>query len=219
MSGRCHKLCTAEEAIKQVKDGDRIMIGGFGNTGDPKTLIKALADSDKKDFTIISNDLGSPNIGLGTLLTRNKVKGLVGTYYNWNREVAAANNAHKITVDLLPQGSFSEAIRAAGVGVAGFYTRTAVGTELAKGKETKIFNGEEYLLQEAIHADVALICADKADELGNLVYYKTARNFNPMMAMAAKIVIAEVSEIVPVGEISPENIITPHLFVSSLVLR
>ena len=214
-----HKLCSIEEAMRLIKSGDRIMIGGFGNTGDPRTLINALAETDKKDLTIISNDLGSPNIGLGRLLTNNKVKGLVGTYYNWNREVAAAYNAGRISLELLPQGSFSEAIRAAGVGVAGFYTKTAVGTDLATNKEIKEFNGQKYLLQEAIHADVALICADKADELGNLVYHKTARNFNPMMAMAAKTVIAEVNEIVPVGALDPEIIITPHLFVNAIVLR
>lgn len=213
------KLCSFDEAIKLIKDGDRIFISGFGNAGDPKQLIKALVESDKKELTIISNDLGSPNIGMGQLLTRKKIKGLVGTYYNWNTEVADAFNAGEITVELVPQGSFAEGIRAAGVGSAGFYTKTAVGTELAKGKETKVFDGETYLLQEAIKGDVALICADKADELGNLVYHKTARNFNPVMAMAAKTVIAEVGEIVPAGSIDPESIVTPHIFVDAIVLR
>lgn len=213
------KVCSFDEAIKLIKDGDRIFISGFGNAGDPKQLIKALVESDKKELTIISNDLGSPNIGLGQLLTRKKIKGLVGTYYNWNTEVADAFNAGEITVELVPQGSFAEGIRAAGVGSAGFYTKTAVGTELAKGKETKVFDGETYLLQEAIKGDVALICADKADELGNLVYHKTARNFNPVMAMAARTVIAEVGEIVPAGSLDPESIVTPHIFVDAIVLR
>ena len=213
------KLRSFEEAIDLIKDGDRILISGFGNAGDPKQRIKALVESEKKELTIISNDLGSPNIGLGQLLTRKKIKGLIGTYYNWNTEVADAFNAGEITVELVPQGSFAEGIRAAGVGSAGFYTKTGVGTELAKGKETKEFNGETYLLQEAIKGDVALICADKADELGNLVYHKTARNFNPVMAMAAHTVIAEVGEIVPAGALDPESIVTPHIYVDALVLR
>lgn len=215
----CTKLRSFEEAIGLIKDGDKIFISGFGNAGDPKQLIKALVESDKKELTIISNDLGSPNIGLGQLLTKKKIKGLIGTYYNWNTEVAAAYNAGEITVALIPQGSFAEGIRAAGVGSAGFYTKTAVGTELAKGRETKEFDGETYLLQEAIRGDVALICADKADELGNLVYHKTARNFNPVMATAAQTVIAEVGEIVPAGALDPESIVTPHIYVDAIVLR
>ncbi len=215
----CNKLCTFDEAMNLIKDGDRIFISGFGNAGDPKQLVNALVESDKKELTIISNDLGSPNVGLGRLLTKGKVKALIGTYYNWNPEVAEANNAGKISVELVPQGSFAEGIRAAGVGVAGFYTRTGVGTELAKGKESKEFNGQTYLLQEAIYGDVALICAEKADELGNLVYHKTARNFNPVMAMAAKRVIVEVAEIVPAGELNPESIVTPHIYVDAIVLR
>lgn len=213
------KLKSIEEAMKLIKSGDRIMVSGFGNSGDPKMLVEALTKVDAKDLTIISNDLGSPNEGLGTLLTAGKVKGLIGNYYNWNPDVADQYNAGKITVDLIPQGSFAEGIRAAGVGIAGFYTKTAVGTGLENGREVKEFNGEKYLLQEAIPADVALISADKADELGNLVYYKTARNFNPIMAMAGKLVIAEVSEIVPVGSLDPESIVTPHIFVDVLVKR
>lgn len=162
----CKKLHTIDEAMALLKDGDRIMVSGFGRSGDPKQLVAALTQTHIKDLTIISNDLGSPNEGLGALLTANKIKGLVGNYYNWNPQVAEAYNAGKITVDLIPQGSFAEGIRAAGCGIAGFYTRTGVGTALQKNRETKVFNGETYLLQEAIHADVALICADKADELG-----------------------------------------------------
>ena len=133
--------------------------------------------------------------------------------------MADAFNAGKITVDLIPQGSFAEGIRAAGVGIAGFYTKTAVGTDLQGDREIKEFNGETYLLQNAIPADVALISAYKADELGNLVYYKTARNFNPLMAMAGKLVIAEVAEIVPIGSLDPESIVTPHIFVDVIVKR
>lgn len=215
----CNKLVSMDSAIEMIKDGDRIFISGFGNAGDPKQLVDALVESNKTDLTIMSNDLGSPNVGLGRLLTKGKIKGLVGTYYNWNPEVAEAYNSGKISVELVPQGSFAEGIRAAGGGVAGFYIRTGVGTELAKGKETKDFNGKTYLLQEAIQGDVALICAEKADELGNLVYHKTARNFNPIMAMAAKTVIVEVAEIVPAGSLDPESIVTPHIYVDAIVLR
>lgn len=219
MAVSCKKLCSAAEAVKAVKDGDRIFVGGFGRSGDPKTLVDALAETDRKDLTIISNDLGGPNEGLGRLLTQKMLKGVIGTYYNWNPDVAAAYNAKELSVELVPQGSFAEAIRCAGVGCAGFYTRTAVGTELGKGKETKDFNGVTYLLQEAIYGDVALICADKADELGNLVYHKTARNFNPVMATAAKYTIAEVGEIVPAGSLDPESIVTPHIYVNAIVKR
>lgn len=213
------KVRTAEEALGNIKSGQRIMVSGFGNAGDPKMLIEKLTRIEATDLTIISNDLGSPGIGLGMLLTAGKVKNLIGNYYNWNPDVADAYNAGKISVELIPQGSFAEAIRCAGAGIAGFYTPSGVGTELAKNKETKVFHGKEYLLQEAIPADVALISAKKADELGNLVYHKTARNFNPLMAMAAKLVIAEVDEIVPTGALDPESIVTPHIFVQILVKR
>ena len=213
------KLSSVEDAMKRIRSGQRIMIGGFGNAGDPKMLIEALTKVDVHDLTIISNDLGSPNIGLGSLLSAGKVKGLIGNYYNWNPEVADAYNAGKITVDLIPQGSFAEAIRCGGAGIAGFYTRTGVGTMLATGRETKMFDGGEYLLQEAIRADVALIYAHKADELGNLVYAKTTRNFNCVMAQAADLVIAEVGEVVPVGALDPERVVTPHIFVDVLVRR
>jgi len=208
---KSRKLKPIEEAMRMIKDGDRVMVSGFGNSGDPKMLVEALTKVNAKDLTIISNDLGSPNEGLGSLLTAGKIKGLIGNYYNWNPDVADAFNAGKITVDLIPQGSFAEGIRAAGVGIAGFYTKTAVGTDLQGDREIREFNGETYLLQNAIPADVALISAYKADELGNLVYYKTARNFNPLMAMAGKLVIAEVAEIVPIGSLDPESIVTPHI--------
>lgn len=215
----CSKLKSLDEAMKMIKSGSRVLVSGFGNSGDPKILVDALCDLPVDELTIISNDLGSPNVGLGRLLTAGKVKGLIGTYYNWNPEVAEAYNSGKISVDLIPQGTLAEAIRAAGVGVAGFYTPTAVGTELGLNKETKFFKGKEYLLQEAVHADVALISASQADALGNLVYHKTARNFNPIMAMAADLVIAEVDEVLSPGTLDPEYIATPHMFVDVLVQR
>lgn len=207
------KIHEIKDAISMIKDGSSIMVGGFGLAGVPELLIEALAESGVKDLTIISNDLGSPNVGLGKLLTNGQVKKLIGTYYNWNTDVAKEYNEGKIDVTLVPQGTFVEAIRAAGFGIPAFYTPTSVGTKLAEGKECREFNGKKYVLEYALHADVALIKAHKADELGNLVYYKTARNFNPIMAMGADLVICQVDEIVKPGELDPESIVTPHIFV------
>ena len=213
------KICSAAEAVRLIRNGDRIMVGSFGNSGYPELLVDTVAGSGLKELTIISNDLGSPNAGLGQFLTNRQVKALIGNYYNWNPEVAAAHKAGQIEVTLVPQGTFAEAIRAAGVGIAAFYTPTAAGTALAVGKPTREFDGRTYVMECAIHADVALVKALKADELGNLVYFKTARNFNPLMAMAARLTIAEVDEIVPVGALDPECIVTPHLFVDKIVRR
>ena len=206
-----------EQALGHVKDGDRVMVGGFGLRGCPDRLIDALVESGRRDLTIISNDLGSPNIGLGKLLTKGQVRALVGNFYNWNPDVAEAFNAKKIQVTLVPQGTFAESIRAAGFGIPAYYTLASAGTDLGKGKETKVFNGRDYVLEEAIYADVALVKAYKSDELGNLVYYRSARNFNPAMASAATFTIAEVGEIVALGELDPEAIVTPHLFVNAIV--
>lgn len=214
---RVSKITTIEKAMARIQDGDRIMVGGFGLRGCPDDLIDALVATNKKDLTIISNDLGSPNIGLGKLLYNNQVKALIGNFYNWNPDVAEARNAGKIHVTLIPQGSFAESIRAAGCGIPAYFTLASAGTELGEGKETREYNGKQYVLEESIHADVALIKAEKADELGNLVYCKSARNFNPAMAMAAKYTIAQVSEIVEAGALDPECIVTPHLFVKAIV--
>ncbi len=204
-------------AIGNVSSGDRIMVGGFGNSGNPEELIEKLSKSALQDLTIISNDLGSPGVGLGKLLTNRQISRLIGNYYNWNPEVAAAKKSGLIEVTLIAQGSFAEAIRAAGVGIPAFFTPTAAGTALAEGKEIRVFNGRPHVLEQAIHADIALVKAHKADTLGNLIYFKTSRNFNPLMAMAATFTIAEVDEIVPVGELDPECIVTPHLFVDLIV--
>jgi len=215
----CDKYKSIKDAIAMVKPGSRIMVGSFGLAGYHEELIEALAASGTGDLTIISNDLGTPGVGLGKLLTNNQIRSLIGTYYNWNPEAAVAHNEGRIKVTLVPQGTFAEAIRAAGVGIPAFYTPTAAGTELAADKETKEFDGRMCILEPAIHADIALIRAYKADELGNLVYYKTGRNFNPVMAMAADTVIAEVDEIVPVGSLDPECIVTPHIYVDILTMR
>jgi 3-oxoacid CoA-transferase A subunit len=213
------KYRSIDEAIQTITPGSRIMVGSFGLAGYPEDLIEALADSGIGDLTIISNDLGAPGVGLGKLLANNQIRALIGTYYNWNPDVAVANNEGRITVQLVPQGTFAEAIRAAGVGIPAFYTPTAAGTDLAAGKDTREFAGRPCVLEESIHADVALIRAYKADELGNLIYYKTARNFNPVMAMAADNVIAQVDEIVPAGSLDPECVVTPHIYVDMLTMR
>lgn len=213
------KIRAADEAAALVKNGDRVMVGGFGMAGYPDQLVNALAGRDVRDLTIISNDLGSPGEGLGRFLTNGQIRALVGNYYNWNPEVAEAANAGRIHVTLVPQGTFAEAIRAAGAGIPAFYTPTAAGTDLAAGLEIREFDGRPHVLATAIHADVALIRAHMADELGNLVYYKTARNFNPLMATAATLTIAEVDRVVPAGALDPECVVTPHLFVDIVVPR
>lgn len=213
------KLRDIDEAIAMVRPGSRIMVGGFGMAGYPEGLVNALADSGTGDLTIISNDLGTPGQGLGKLLSNGQVRALIGTYYNWNPEVAREYFQGKIQVTLVPQGTFAEAIRAAGIGIPAFYTAASVGTELAEGKETREIDGRTYVLEKAIPADVALVKAHRADSLGNLVYYKTARNFNPLMAMAAGITLAEVDELVPAGAIDPECVVTPHMFVNVIVRK
>jgi 3-oxoacid CoA-transferase A subunit len=193
------------------------MVGGFGLSGAPLRLIDALEKAEVRDLTVISNNIGSPGKGLGKLLNSGHIKKAIGTYFTTNPDVGKAYHAGKIEVELLPQGTFCEAIRAGGSGIPAFYTPTAVGTVLAKGKEIRYFDGRPYVLERALRGDVSLIRAHKADELGNLVYYKTARNFNPLMAMASDWVIAEVDEIVPAGSLDPEAIVTPHVFVDILV--
>ncbi|NSW85700.1 MAG: CoA transferase subunit A [Syntrophobacteraceae bacterium] len=214
--GKCR---TVEEAMSMIRPGARIMVGGFGLAGYPELLVENLAACGVGDLTVISNDLGSPGVGLGKLLTNKQIRALIGNYYNWNPEVPEACFRGEIEVTLVPQGTFAEAIRAAGVGIPAFYTAASVGTDLARDKETKEFDGKTFVLERAIHADVALVKAHRADELGNLVYTKTARNFNPLMAMAATLTIAEVDDIVPVGSLDPECIVTPHIFVDILVRR
>ncbi len=211
------KIMSAEDAISKVKTGDKIMIGGFGLRGCPEMLVEALISNGAKELTIISNDLGSPGIGLGRLLTNGQVRALVGNYYNWNPEVIAAYNRGEIEVKLIPQGSFAESIRAAGVGIPAYYAPASAGTELGQGKDTRVFGGRAYVLEYAIKADVALIKASKADTLGNLVYCKVARNFNPAMAMAADYTIALVDEIVDAGCLDPESVVTPHIYIDAIV--
>jgi len=212
------KRMTAAEALAGVKDGATIMVGGFGLVGAPLHLIAELERLGVKDLTIISNNLGEPGVGLGRLLRLGRVRKAIGSFFTSNPDVVEAYNRGELEVQLLPQGTLAEAIRAGGAGIGGFYTPAGAGTLLAEGKETREIDGVLYVLERPLRADVALIKAHKADELGNLVYYKTARNFNPLMATAADWVVAEVDEIVPVGALDPEAIVTPHPYVDALVV-
>jgi 3-oxoacid CoA-transferase A subunit len=219
MTRPADKLIEADEAIRlTLFDGASVMVGGFGLVGKPLTLVSALNASPFRDLTILSNNLGEPGRGLGETLRLGKIRRAIGSYFTTNPDVGRAHAAGKLEVTLLPQGTFCEAIRAGGAGLGGFYTPTGVGTSLAEGKEVREIGGKLYLLEEAITADVALVRAHRADRLGNLVYYATARNFNPIMATAARKVVVEVDEIVETGELDPELIATPHLYVDQLVL-
>jgi len=205
-------------AISRVRDGDVVMVGGFGLVGQPLRLVEALVGSGRKDLTVISNNVGEPGRGLGMLLREGQLRKAIGSFFTSNPEVAAAKREGRLDVELLPQGTLAEGIRCGGAGIPAFYTPTAVGTVLAEGKETRVFeDGRSYLLERALRANVALVHAHRADRLGNLVYRKTARNFNPMMATAADLVLAEVDEVVEVGELDPDAIVTPHLYVDVVV--
>ncbi|GAA0330901.1 hypothetical protein GCM10008967_21810 [Bacillus carboniphilus] len=213
-----NKEMSPEDAISLLAESDTLLVGGFGLCGTPFTLIDAIARQTKAtNLTVISNNLGESGKGLGKLLQTGHLKKAVGSYFTSNRDAVKAWKNGELEIELIPQGTLAEAIRAGGAGIAGFYIKTAVGTQLAEGKEEKVFNGERYILIEGIRARVALIRAWKADTLGNLIYSKSARNFNPMMATAADLVIAEVDEIVPAGEFNPELVVTPHNYVDVLV--
>ncbi|WP_026583544.1 CoA transferase subunit A [Bacillus sp. J33] len=214
-----NKIISSKEAANLIKNGSRIMVGGFGLVGSPLTIIEEITKTNVNQLEIISNNLGEPGKGLGVLVQMNKVKKAIGSYFTSNPDVVKAYQKGELEVELLPQGTFSEAIRAGGTGIGGFYTPVGAGTELAAAKEERVIDNKHYLLQTPLKADFALIKACKADELGNLTYSKSARNFNPLMAASADIVIAEVEEIVKSGELSPEEIVTPHLFVDYLVLK
>jgi 3-oxoadipate CoA-transferase, alpha subunit len=209
---------SAEEAVSHIRSGDTIMVGGFGLVGAPLTLIDALAGhSDATDLTVVSNNIGEPGRGLGKLLRQGRIRRGISSFFTSNPEAVAAANAGEIEATLLPQGTFAEAIRAGGAGIGGFFTPVGAGTLLAEGKEERDIDGVPHVLERPIRADVSLVYAACADELGNLRYRHTARNFNPLMATAARITVAEAGEIVPIGELDPESIATPHLYVDHLV--
>ena len=199
------------------KDGMTIMSGGFGLCGLPENLIIALRDTGAKNLTAISNNAGVDGFGLGLLLETRQINKMISSYVGENKEFERQFLSGELELEFNPQGTMAERIRAGGAGIPGFYTKTGVGTLVAEGKEHKEFDGETYILESWLKADIALIKAWKADEEGNLIYRKTARNFNPMMATAGHITIVEVEEIVPVGSINPDHIHTPGIYVDRLV--
>ncbi|NEM99084.1 3-oxoacid CoA-transferase [Pontibacter burrus] len=206
-----------EEAVALVKDGDILLQGGFGMTGNPVHLMHALAETGTKNLTFVGNNVGEAGIGGGLLLRNGQISKMIGSFFTSNPEAVKAAQEGKVEYELLPQGTLAEAIRAGGAGIGGFFTPTSAGTELAKGRETKIIKGQEQVFVEGIRGNVAFVRAWKADTAGNLSYRMTEQNFNRAMATAADIVIAEVEEIVPVGEIEPEHIHTPGSYVDYLV--
>ncbi len=198
-------------------DGMTVMSGGFGLCGIPENLILALRDSGVKGISVISNNAGVDGFGLGLLLETKQIAKMISSYVGENKEFERQYLSGELQLEFNPQGTLAERIRAGGAGIPGFYTKTGVGTKIAEGKEHKDFDGETYILETGLKADVSLVKAWKADTAGNLIYRKTARNFNPMMATAGKICVAEVEEIVPVGSLDPDHIHTPGIYVKRLV--
>jgi 3-oxoacid CoA-transferase subunit A len=209
-------VSSAEEAIRDVFDGATIMVGGFGLCGIPENLIRALVKKGVKNLTTISNNVGVDGFGMGLLLSNGQIRKHIGTYVGENKLLEQMVLKGQVELQLIPQGTFSERMRAAGAGIPAFYTPTGVGTVIAEDKETREFDGRLYLMEHALKADFALIKAWKGDKWGNLVYRKTARNFNPMMATAAKVTIAEVEHLVDPGELDPDMVHTPSIFVKRI---
>jgi 3-oxoadipate CoA-transferase alpha subunit len=208
-----------EAAVRDIHDGATIMIGGFGNAGMPSALIDALLEQGARELTIVNNNAGNGETGLAALLKARRVRKIICSFPRQadSHVFDALYRAGEIELELTPQGNLAERIRAAGAGIGGFFSPTGHGTLLAEGKETREINGRHYVLESPIHADFALIKAHRGDRWGNLVYRKTARNFGPIMAMAATCAIAQVSEVVPLGELDPEAIVTPGIFVQRVV--
>ncbi|MGD0211804.1 MAG: CoA transferase subunit A [Terriglobales bacterium] len=212
-----HKVvANAEEAIHDVSDGASIMVGGFGLCGNPENLIRALVQKGVKNLTTISNNAGVDGFGIGLLLANGQLRKHIGTYVGENKLLEQMVLNGTVQLDLVPQGTFAERIRAGGAGIPAFFTPTGVGTMVAEGKEAREFDGRAYIMERALKADFAFIKAWKGDKWGNLVYRKTARNFNPMMATAAKITIAEVEHLVEPGELDPDMVHTPSVFVKRI---
>jgi 3-oxoacid CoA-transferase subunit A len=206
----------AEAAIHDVQDGASIMIGGFGLCGIPENLIQALRRKNVKNLTTISNNAGVDGFGLGFLLNNQQIKKHIGTYVGENKVLEEMVLKREIELELNPQGTFAERIRAGGAGIPAFFTPTGYGTVIGEGKEVRDFNGRPHIMEKALRADFAFIKAWKGDKWGNLIYRKTARNFNPMMATAARVTIAEVEELVEVGELDPDAIATPSIYVKRI---
>ena len=208
---------TPAEAVADVEDGAVVMSGGFGLCGNPENLIAALHQKGVKNLTIISNNCGTTDLGLGVLLKAKQVKKMVASYVGENKEFERQFLSGELEVELNPQGTLAERIRAGGVGIGGFYTPTGVGTKIAEGKETKVIDGKEYVLEKPLKADFAIVRAYIGDTWGNLKFRKTAKNFSPLMCMAARVTIAEVENLVPVGDLDPGEVDVPSIFVQRVV--
>lgn len=202
-----------------VKDGQTIAVGGFGLCGIPEALIAAIRDSGVKNLTAISNNAGVDDAGLGQLLMTRQIKKMIASYVGENKEFERQYLAGELEVEFTPQGTLAEKLRAGGSGIPAFFTKTGVGTIVAEGKDVREFDGEQYIMERALIADVAIIKAYKADKAGNLVYRHTARNFNPNAAMSGKITVVEVEELVEIGEIDPDHVHTPGIFIHRIVLN
>jgi len=212
------RISSPEAAIEKLSDGATILMGGFGLCGIPENLIAAVRRKGTKDLTIVSNNAGVDDFGIGVLLQNRQVKKMISTYVGENKLFEQLVLSGELQVELNPQGTFAERIRAGGAGIPAFYTPTGYGTMVAEGKETREFNGRAYVLERALRGDFAFVKAWKGDRWGNLIYRKTARNFNPMMATAADYVVAEVEELVELGQLPPDQIHTPGIFVDAILL-
>ena len=208
---------TVEEALDGIRDGASILASGFGLVGIPQALIQGLCERGVRDLTVISNNCGVDDWGLGLLLRNRQIKKMIASYVGENKEFERQLLAGELAVELVPQGTLAERIRAGGAGIPAFYTPAGVGTPYAEGRERRTFEGREFLLERALRADFALVKAWRADGLGNLVYRRTARNFGPMMAAAARVTIAEVEELVPAGSLDPDQVHTPGIYVKRVV--
>ncbi|QNU04934.1 CoA transferase subunit A [Peribacillus butanolivorans] len=209
-------LSSLDSAIQQIEDGATIVVGGFGLSGIPENLIHALRDKGVKDLTVISNNCGVDDAGLGLLLENRQIKKMIASYVGENKLFEQQFLNGELEVELVPQGTLAERLRAGGAGIPAFYTATGVGTEVAEGKEHKEFDGRTYIMEKGLVGDFAFIKAWKSDPFGNLIYRKTARNFNPVVATSGKITIAEVEELVNIGELDPDEIHTPGVYVQKI---
>lgn len=211
------KVKTLEEAISKIQDGATVMVGGFLGCGTPEMLVDALVERGVKDLTVICNDTAFPDKGIGKLITSRQIKKVITSHIGTNKETGRQMNEGELEVELVPQGTLAEQIRAAGAGLGGILTSTGIGTVVEEGKKIIEIGGKKYLVELSLYADIALIKACEGDRAGNLIYNKSARNFNPLMAQAADLVIAEVDEIVEIGEMDPDTVVTPGIFVDILV--
>ncbi len=210
-------VASAAEAVKDIPDNCTLMSGGFGLCGNPENLISAILQKGIKGLSIIANNCGTTELGLGVLLKNKQVKKMTSSYVGENKEFERQFISGELEVELNPQGTLAERIRAGGAGIGGFFVRTGVGTEVAKGKEVRMIEGHEYVLESPLKADFAIVRAWKADTWGNLIFRKTARNFSPLMCMAAKVTIVEAEHIVPVGQLEPDSIHVPSVYVKRVV--